>query len=1093
MPFSIPAADMALQRSNPQYSRCYLVVQQPQWSTDSGATWTGYDWSARIDGDHTVDPMAALTIDNGGAAIDLLDGQTVLVGSSFGAWDKGVFRVRGDQTVGPATTTLNVGLSSDIRGHVLDDDYLVVLDEFRFWQRYGRIEIDGDDVVWYKDYDIEWSDLGANDPARRLAMMPPVPNMWEHAVKFVEIGGSSADIYFDWQYSYATAVGAAITDWVSEGESDNAGGTWNSVAETPGNQTFDAISGLKGFRVTLEVDDGNGNATTLPFRRGIRYVFTLRRPGETQVGDPDNAEPITDFRIDSPPSATFSEGFWRTSITVFADEAEKYQIMPEALVILFTEDTYTDANGNPVVGSVGPHTDRENILLIGRVVADSIRKDPETGDVSFEVASPGAEASLYHNYPVVIQNDDSGTTWIDTPDLTVDRAVHYYTTWHTNLNQIADYYQSNSTIEIYAMDFLEGTIYDILNSFLWDRLFARLLCDKYGRFFGEINAQDRAAGTVDTWWTMQQADWLDEVQVRENMQTPVNAIDCGGIIFTEGADPPVTPKLSRAPGTYDRYRGARTEANALAITSQNTLNTSCGRHLNGLNYEYEIDFHLAGNWRWCDIVPERTVDIGTLVTERGTLTGTYLIRGVTNTYDPDTGTIFTDIQTVQEMDDGVVGVTIPIPDQLPDPDYTPYWPEAFETLVPIGAVPQYPSYGPWLYCTMKTDADDYYTSDVTASPPVWTQVTPADPIDKTCMMYSTTANRFWGYGYNGIWEYQDLPLGSIGSDWAEVMSDDDVADECGHLADYWEAFIFRMQFSIRPGQEGWAWAGVQIYWDDGDGDTHYGIWVLYTTDAWSSVTYATNLFEFEDGTDWTYLDACEVEENGLALDMHSNTVYVACGMAPDQDGFGSATDDGWWRLYRSQNFGFSFDLAQEVTFTWGVDGYEHAGYDDGACDVWVPWVSDTYAGGAVFWTAAMLDTANDSSDIELDTLIYRSLNHGLAYDRIGDDGGLSQGLNYIGGPWNSLDRVYGGLSMTDGLDADQTKIWTWLDGAGWTLFRDTNTPTWRNCYMLLVTAQSGYTLSSCMSYEDPYYIQSGSDEAKQCTEEEVSWMTVVSV
>jgi len=295
----------------------------------------------------------------------------------------------------------------------------------------------------------------------------------------------------------------------------------------------------------------------------VRYVFTLRRPGETQVGDPANAEPIVDFALASPVAATFDEGYWRTSITVFADEADKYNIMPEALVILFTEDTYTNADGTRYDGSVGPQTDRENILMVGRIVGDTIRKDPETGDVTFDVASPGAEAALYHNYPVVIQNNDTGTTWIDTPDLTVDRACHYYLTWHTNLKVVCDYFQSDDTTEIYAQDFLEGTIYGILNSFLKERLFGCLLCNKYGRFFGCINAQDQVFGVTTTWWTMETGDWLDEVTVREFLQKRVNAVDCGGLIYTPGADDPVTPKLSRSPGAYDSYRGSRTQALSL--------------------------------------------------------------------------------------------------------------------------------------------------------------------------------------------------------------------------------------------------------------------------------------------------------------------------------------------------------------------------------------------------------------------------------------------------------------------------------------------------------------------------------------------------
>jgi hypothetical protein len=1081
---AIPGGDLTLLRSTPHTSKLYLVVQQPQYSTD-GSTWTGYDWSCRINGALTDDPEEALTVDAGGGAIDLLDGQTVLIGSAFGEWDSAVCYVRGDQTVGPATTTLNISTSSEIRGHVSDDDYVVVLDEFRFRQRYGRIEVVGGDIVWYKDYDIEWDDLGAADAARRLAMMPPVPNMGPHAVKFVEIGSNTAQFYFDWQNSYATAPAEAIDTWTSEGEEDHVGNTWNSAAETPGWQTVNAISGLRGFRVTLEVDDGNGNATTLPYRRGVRYVFTLRRPGETQVGDPDNAEPIVNFELAEPASGSFQQGYWRTSITVFESEATKYNIMPEALVVLFTEDVY-----GTTAGSLGPISDRENILLVGRILGDTIRKNPETGDVTFDVASPGAEAALYHNYPVVIQNDDAGETWIDTPDLTVDRAMHYYTTWHTNLNQIADLYQTGSTIEIYAQDFLDGDTYSTLNQFLSNRLFARLLCDKYGRFHAEIDAQEQAFGTVPTLFALASGDWLDEVNVRQNLQTPVNAVDAGGLIYTAGADPPVVPKLSRAPGVYDKYRGARQASNSLAITSQGALNTSCGRHLSALNHEFEADLRLAGNWRYCDIAPQEAVDMNSLVTDRATLTGDYIIRAVTNGYDPEAGTLFTEIQVEEEADDGVAGVTIVIPDELPDPDYNPGNYDGFGGVVPVGEVPQEPPAdfsAVQFYTTQEGDSEDYWTDDITANPPVWNTINHVVGKSKTCLMHSATTDQFFGYG-NGIWEYAPLPFDT--GAWSELYDDLDIATLFGRAADYTYAYVFKMQFTIRPGKEDWAWAGVVILYTDGGGDEHVVYGCLHTRDAWSSITYTTEIVDLEEGVDFTG-DLSLSEQGGLALDMHSNTCYIVVSKGPEDDGGGTPTFDGWWRLYRSQDWGFSFALAQtSPSYEWGTDGYDTTSSNN-FCDVWVPWVSNTYQGGAVFWTMTMMQETDVVFAQQYVPMVYRSLNHGASYSNIGDDGGLASGLNFLGGPWNSLDRVYGGISVTNGLAAEATTIYTWLDGAGWSTFRDSGLGSYRNFMGWIVAEQTGYALTSGFAYQEPYFVEAGAETDKQCTEDDVFWQTWV--
>jgi len=1074
---SIPAGDLALLRSTPQTSKLYLVIQQAQYTEDEGVTWTGYDWSCRINGNPVDDPTVSLTVDGGGAAVNLIDGMTVLVGSSYGAWDKGVFRLRGHQSVGPATTTLDIGTSSEVRGNVVDDDYVVVLDELRLWQRFGRIEMAGDDPVWYKDYDIAWEDLGGNDAERRLAMMPPVPIMGPHGVKFVEIGGSASQFYFDWSDSYATAVGTAITTWNSSGEQDHAGTKWTSVAETPGWQTTNAISGLRGFRVTLQLSDGHGNATTLPYRSGYRYVFTLRRPGETQVGDPPNAEPITEFSVASV-AGSVEQGFWRSTLTVFGSVAANYNIMPEALVILFTEDVY-----GSTAGSVGPISDRENILMIGRVVEDTIRKDPETGDVTFDVASPGAEAAMYHNYSIVVQNDDAGTSWIDTPDLTVDRAVHYYLTWHTTLHQITDVYQTDDTKEIYAQDFSSGTIHGTLNQFLYDRLFARMLGDKYGRLWCDVDAQEQVFGSVTSLWTMQQSDWLDEVQVRQRIQDPVSAVDCGGLAYAAGE---VTPYLSRAPGLFIKYRGTRQESTSLVTTAQAALNTVTGRHLNALNYEFEVDFALVGNWRYLDIAPQRVVNVGTLVTDRETLTGNYIVRAVANNYEPEAGTIFTTIQVEQEMDDGVVGVTIPIPEAMPGKEYAPRYYGGFGTIAPIagalvpGEPPADPS-GPQFYVS-----GGYWTDDITANPPVWNADAHGLSFTKTTLMFSATTNRFFGYGW-GIWEYSPLPFDT--GAWAELYSELDLATLFGHAADYFECYIFKMEFSIRADQEGWAWAGVCLYYDDGT--EHRLLGCLHTRNAWGSITYTTTIDTLDDGVDWEWVHACELLECGLAVDMHANMVYILDGAAPDSDGLGTPTYDGWWRLYRSQNYGATFAKAQEETFTWGVDGYEHAGFSNGFCDVWVPWVSDSYAGGAVFWAAAMLDTGNNPVAIEYDTLVYRSMNYGVSYSNIGDDGGLDSGLNFIGGPWNSYNYLYGGISAINGAAAEVPKVYVWTSGSGWADFNDHTGNPYGNFRGWIVYSQTGYTLTGGLVYQEPYLVETAAETDKVCTVDDVFWQSWV--
>ena len=122
-------------------------------------------------------------------------------------------------------------------------------------------------------------------------------------------------------------------------------------------------------------------------------------------------------------------------------------------------------------------------------------------------------------------------------------------------------------------------------------------------------------------------------------------------------------------------------------------------------------------------------------------------------------------------------------------------------------------------------------------------------------------------------------------------------------------------------------------------------------------------------------------------------------------------------------------------------------------------------------------------------MVYRSQNHGLSYSDIGNDGGLASGLNFLGGPYNSAERVYGGISTYYGKDADMTIIYTWRDGYGWSVFRDTAEGNHGNCQAWIVAEQTGYVLTSGFAYQEPYFVQAASDTDKACTEDDVFWMT----
>ena len=776
---ALPGVVLDLMRSAPQASDMSMIIQQPQYYTEgpylADREWLGHVWSCRIAAPPVDDPIGEISVNNGAAAVDLEDGMSIFIGSTLGGWDRTILRLRTDQTVDAATATLLVATSSDLRGRIFVGDYVVVLDEFRLWQRYGRVTVAGQVVSWYKDHDIEWDDIGASDAERRLAAMPPCPIMGPHAVKFVAAPEVNSQFYFDWADSYATAPGETITDWVSEGEQDFAGNEWTSVLETPGWQDTLGISGMRGFRTTLRVWDGNGNAINAPYRRGHRYVFTMRRPGDTQPGDPPYAEPITQFRLNNL-NGSFEQGYWKASVTVYGDTASKYTIIPGTLVILFTDDWYTvDSPYMAPTGmrkaSVGPIYDRENLLMVGWIGNASVTQDPETGDTTFEIMSAPETASRFEGYPIPIGDDNVTTDWIRAPDLTVDRAAWHYVCWHSTLAHVADYYWSGDTHELKGMDYNDGPFYNVLSSFYQNRLFAKPICDKYGRVIIEVDAQMQAYGSLETLWTLDAGDWADKLTIAKYEVDRVKAAECGGIAYDLGN---ITPYLSRSPGFFNKYHGTLRASNALAITDQDYLNTLSGRLLNAANYEWDVTVPLAGQWRWLDIVPQTAVYFDDMEYERDVLSGRGIIRDISVQHFPEAGCIFNTISVELEMPSDPAGVTIPIPDELP----TRTRPKPKLPVSPgLPPLPGWPEEDDGRRI-IATDAGVFVCNDILNTSPHWYAanagfVTADDlnvwDIKRDPFHWWTSGGSertLWAVSSSGVWKHELFPTGT----WVQIVT-----------------------------------------------------------------------------------------------------------------------------------------------------------------------------------------------------------------------------------------------------------------------------------------------------------------------------------
>lgn len=384
----------------------------------------------------------------------------------------------------------------------------------------------------------------------------------------------------------------------------------------------------------------------------------------------------------------------------------------------------------------------------------------------------------------------------------------------------------------------------------------------------------------------------------------------------------------------------------------------------------------------------------------------------------------------------------------------------------------------------------------------WNSVV-CDDIEKTCLMPSSTAYRLFGYGdlygfgeEDTIQEYIDLPLDD--GIWTELYDELNIATLFGHEDDYSDIYLFRMQFSNKVSQEGWGWVGGRFEWVDYDDPPDYPQHVFYfclaTQDGWDTIKYATQVGpEYVEGVDFD-TNVPPAWPCALAYDNHANIVYILVCQQPQSDDQVNPGIDGWWKLYKSLNYGNTFSLANSLAAEWGTDGYFDNASELAHCDIWIPWVSSSHSGGTLFWSVAMM-TVNQNDDDPYVTQVYRSTDSGTTYADIGDDGGLTGAITFLGGPYNSSSILFAGCSTADqGVVAPKAAVYVWESGSGWTQWSGDIGATWGASARQnwVVMAMSGMNLTRGLGFREPIYIEEGDDGVTFLfSHEQITWMTYI--
>lgn len=594
-------------RGDGQKSDLYLAIHKP-----------AQVFAARVDQAVFGDPVSQITYDGGsGTLADVLPGMTMYVGTSAGAHDQGMARVR----AAPTGTIFYIGETSEIEW--ADNLYLTVVREFGLWERRTRMTAE---MVWM-DYDVAYSDQHQN--------CDPYPVLGPHAVLWL----TGESVEYEPDASGSWVIGSAISAYLWD--APGASATSGMDTATP-LISYDAPGQ---YQISCKITAASGKTAT-----GYRIVFVFS----------DAAPPVTQFELRSC-AGDYQQGGWSFAVRMVG-EAALADARDRTLVLLFARDWYGKTEGSIP----------SNVIAAGWIAGETIEYDPEENSVMFEARGPQHWLAQISSRPVGMEYTASDpTVWTSFKNLTVDGGLWHLLHWHSTASLCMDAHLTGDTKKLPTAEAPSGSLWEQLREISQHHLLAHPCCDRSGALHAQVDTQvlpvDSRGGIV-TVMELTQDDWEAPVDIERNATRGTALVELSGRSF-DGSD--AQPLFSRAPGIAPGRFGTVVTRERLLLADQAECNL-----LAGLVYAHEnnpypyIGVRLAQNNRLIDIAPRQRllINVSASDTARGiTLTDQLILpRRVAHRYDAETGALLTEIECEGETS-GPPGVTV-IPPSAEQPD-----------------------------------------------------------------------------------------------------------------------------------------------------------------------------------------------------------------------------------------------------------------------------------------------------------------------------------------------------------------------------------------------------------------------------------------
>lgn len=520
--------------------------------------------TAQINQTTFTNPIAELTIDNLSVdfTTDVKVGHTVWVGTSAGAYDVGIFRVR----KAPTSTKLYVaemstgdmGLLSSGALEDLDDNYhITVVDDFNIWSVYSRIAFNGGGT-FYKDYDTAYVDQNETSGTRVVLKLgnnqagfvdPSTSKLTVSMTASIEDLGSGVTVS---AYSWNIADGTLTSGSLSSA-------TWGG--------TFDAGQRWVSCTVTLS----NGETVT-----GYRVI----KSHDTSTNAPLALTVTSDRRTRDGRRMVFQ---------LPADTLTSTDVPKGTMVIVWEESEWNDGTVDSAITQFVGWVTRvdSNAQLDGRITTieaiSALELSKSLGFVTQQLTVA-----------------DSPSNWTEVEDTLAhtEYYVFYLLYWHTNLLTLFDLnlLGSYNSYSYQAFSSSSNNLVDALNENL-HRINAYIGQDSDGTLYvtrepSHMTTSERNALTERM--TIDEQDITAVASVSGSFRPPIAQVRAYGSYWNSST---VIPFVSYAPGV-SRGQGVGIESlEGQLVTGQSDLNTRASNQYAMLNNPYErIVLEMVGNY-----------------------------------------------------------------------------------------------------------------------------------------------------------------------------------------------------------------------------------------------------------------------------------------------------------------------------------------------------------------------------------------------------------------------------------------------------------------------------------------------------------------